>query len=295
MTPDGFVLALRRSVAEEHVEQQKADEREALSAKAVHRALLQEGENELDRSTGALFWSAMAAGISIGLSLIAQAVLRQHLPESSWRPLLISLGYSFGFIAVTLGRQQLFTETTLTAMLPLLHHRRGDVAMNVLRLWAVVFAANMLGAFLFAWAGAWTATFSPELSATMADIGVEKVRYDFGTAFVKGIFGGWLIALMVWLMPSAHEARIWVIAMVTWLLAAAELTHIIAGSVDGLFAVLSGRVEWLTFLSRFVVPVFLGNSIGGIVFVAALNHAQVSHGEEHITGESRIVADPAHQ
>jgi formate/nitrite transporter FocA (FNT family) len=279
-------------MADQATEQHKADEREALSATAVHKALLQEGENELDRSSGALFWSALAAGISIGLSLIAQGVLRQHLPDSNWRPLLISLGYSFGFIAVTLGRQQLFTETTLTAMLPLLHHKRLDVLANVLRLWVVVFAANMLGTFLFAWAGAWTSTFSPELSRTMADIGVEKVGYTFGTAFVKGIFGGWLIALMVWLMPSAHEARIWVIALVTWLLATAQLTHIIAGSTDVMFAVLSGRVEWITFLTRFAAPVFLGNSIGGIVFVAALNHAQVAHGERGPANERPLVINP---
>ena len=263
-------------MADEVTEQQKADEREALSATTVHRALLQEGENELGRSNSALAWSALAAGISIGLSLIAQAVLRLHLPDTEWRALLISLGYSAGFIAVTLGRQQLFTETTLTAMLPFLHHRRVDVALNVLRLWTIVFAANMLGAFFFAWAGAWTTAFSPELSATMAEIGIEKVRYDFGTAFVKGIFGGWLIALMVWLMPSAHEARIWVIALVTWVLAAAELTHIIAGSIDVMFAVLSGHVSWWTFFGRFMAPVLLGNSIGGVVFVAALNHAQVA-------------------
>ena len=267
-------------MADEVKEQRKADEREALSAKTVHKALLQEGETELERSNDALAWSALAAGISIGLSLVAQALLRHHLPDTEWRPLVTSFGYAAGFIAVTLGRQQLFTETTLTAMLPFLHHKQVDVALNVLRLWSIVFVANMVGAFLFAWAGAWTTTFSPELSRTMAEFGLEKVRYDFGTAFVKGIFGGWTIALMVWLMPSAHEARIWVIGLLTWLLAAAEFTHIIAGSVDVMFAVFSGQLDWGTFIIRFVAPVLLGNTIGGIIFVAALNHAQVA-------GESR--------
>lgn len=114
----------------------------------------------------------------------------------------------------------------------------------------------------------------------MVEIGLEAVGHDFGTAFVKAIFGGWMIALMVWLMPAAQQARIWVILIVTWCLAAAELTHIIAGSVDVMFATMSGAVSWGTFVTRFAVPVLLGNSIGGIVFVAALNHAQVVRGEE---------------
>ena len=267
-------------MTDEADEKDKADDRQALSARVVHKALRQEGEEELERSSSALAWSALAAGISMGLSLLAQGTLRHHLPDSEWRILITSLGYAVGFIAVTLGRQQLFTETTLTAMLPFLKHKRMDVLANVVRLWVVVFIANMVGAFLFAWTTVWTTTFSPELSRTMVEIGLEGVRYDFATAFVKAIFGGWMIALMVWLMPSAHHARIWVILIITWCLAAAELTHIIAGSLDVMFAVMSGAVSWGTFVTRFAVPVLLGNSIGGIVFVAALNHAQVVHGEE---------------
>lgn len=271
---------LRQARMSDQVEEQhKATERQALSARAVHKALRQEGEDELERSSGALGWSALAAGISMGLSLVAQGALRHHLPDTEWRILIVGLGYSVGFIAVTLGRQQLFTETTLTALLPFLHHRSMDVLLNVLRLWGVVLVANMVGAFLFAWASAWTTTFSPELSRTMVEIGREGVSHDFATAFVKAIFGGWMIALMVWLMPSAQGTRIWVILIITWCLSVAELTHIIAGSLDVMFAVMSGAVSWGTFLTRFAIPVFLGNSIGGIVFVAALNHAQVAAGE----------------
>jgi formate/nitrite transporter FocA (FNT family) len=109
----------------------------------------------------------------------------------------------------------------------------------------------------------------------MVDIGLEQVRYPFTTAFVKGIFGGWMIALMVWLMPSSHGSRLIVIAIITWLLAAAEFTHIIAGSADVLFAVMMGEVGFEAYVMSFLLPVLLGNSIGGIVFVAALNHAQV--------------------
>lgn len=257
-------------------EEEEASDREAINARVVHKALLKEGEGELERTWHALGFSGLAAGVSMGLSLILQGGLKHYVPDVSWERLITSLGYPAGFIAVTLGRQQLYTETTLTAFLPFLHHRRGDVLVNVLRLWTVVLIANVLGAFLFAWAAAWTTAFSPELQATFAEIGVREMSHGFSAAFVKGIFGGWMIALMVWLMPSAEVSRIWVIGLITYVLALSELTHIIAGSLDGLFAVLEGRATIGTFAWNFFIPVLAGNTIGGIVFVAALNHAQVA-------------------
>lgn len=257
-------------------DESKATERKALSAKIVHEALLHEGEEELARPSDALAWSGVAAGISMGLSLLVQGALKHHLPDTNWEKLITSLGYPIGFIAVTLGRQQLYTETTLTAFLPFLHHKRADVFRNVVRLWLVVLIANIIGAALFAFSASWTTTFSPELSREFVAIGERETQHGFATAFVKAIFGGWMIALMVWLMPSADVARIWVIGAITYTLAVTELTHIIAGSVDVLFAVFSGQVSFVTFLGDFFVPVLLGNTIGGVVFVAALNHAQVA-------------------
>lgn len=256
-------------------DEEKIRERKALSARLVHDTLLREGEEELARPSAALAWSGLAAGISMGLSLVAQGTLKHHLPDTSWEKLVTSLGYPLGFIVLTFGRQQLYTENTLRAVLPFLHRRTPDVFANVVRLWVVVLIANIAGAFLFAWTGAWTTTFSPELRRTFVELGLHQLRHDFGTAFVKGIFGGWIIALMVWLLPSADSARLWVVGLLTYCIAAADLTHIIAGSVEALFAVMSGAASWGTYGWGYFVPVLLGNTLGGVLFVALLNHAQV--------------------
>ena len=92
---------------------------------------------------------------------------------------------------------------------------------------------------------------------------------------IKGVFAGWLIALMVWLMPAAGPARLLVIVAVTWLISVAHFSHVVAGSVEGAFAAIHGAVSWDAYLIGFVVPALIGNSIGGVVFVALLNHAQV--------------------
>ncbi len=97
----------------EHVEQ-----RARLRAPAIYETVLREGEEELTRPVASLWWSGLAAGLSIGFSLVAQGLLEAHLPEAGWKPVVTKLGYSAGFLLVILGRQQLFTENTVTAVLP---------------------------------------------------------------------------------------------------------------------------------------------------------------------------------
>src|SRR5690242_3538966 len=132
--------------AETPEEAKEAEERRSPGGRVVYDAVMLEAEEELDRTSSALFWSALAAGLSMGASMIAEAVLRHALPESNWRPLVAKLGYAFGFFIVILGRQQLFTENTLTPMLPLMRHKDWETLREVLRLWVVVFIGNMIGA-----------------------------------------------------------------------------------------------------------------------------------------------------
>jgi hypothetical protein len=101
-------------------EKQQVQDRVAIGVNVVYEAIRLEGEEELRRTAAALAWSALAAGLSMGFSFIAEALLASHLPDRPWRPLLSRMGYCVGFLVVILGRQQLFTENTLTVILPLL-------------------------------------------------------------------------------------------------------------------------------------------------------------------------------
>jgi formate/nitrite transporter FocA (FNT family) len=199
-------------------EQDKAEEKTSPSAHVVYEAIRIEGRHELERKTSSLAWSGLAAGMSMGFSFLTQALLRQHLPDSALAPLITKLGYATGFLIVILGRQQLFTENTLTVILPLLLHKTRSDFLKVARLWTVVLAANLVGAFAFAWVSAKTGAFEPEVRAAMDAIAGESTGQGFGLNLLRGIFAGWLIALMVWLLPAAESARIWVIIIVTYLL-----------------------------------------------------------------------------
>ena len=264
----------------EQEEQAEAEERAAISPTVVHETIRKEGEEELQRPVSALGWSGLAAGLSIGFSLVAEGLLRHHLPDVSWRPLISKLGYSVGFLIVVLGRQQLFTENTLTPILPLLQNWSLGKLGRVARLWLTVLVTNLLGAFVFAWVVGNTDVFDPGTRATFTEIGRAAADHPFWTLLIRGVFAGWLIALMVWLLPAAETAKVSIIVIITFLVGLGEFSHIIAGSVEVLYLVSTGALSFSKYLSGYMVPTLIGNILGGVMLVAALNHAQVVAGKK---------------
>src|SRR5436305_8531241 len=261
-------------MADEEKEKEEAEERSSPSGAVVYHAIRAEGEEELKRPTSALMWSGLAAGLSMGFSFVAQALLRSHIPDASWRPLIVNFGYSIGFLIVVLGRQQLFTENTLTVILPLLVKRDGSTLRNVARLWVTVFLANLAGALLFALVIAKTTAFDGGMHDAFTALGDEATRAGFATTLLRGIFGGWLIALMVWLLPFAESARVWVIIIISYLVGLGGFSHIIAGSMEVFYLVSTSEMPLQQFLLTYFAPTLLGNILGGVSLVALLAHAQ---------------------
>jgi len=257
-------------------EQTQAAEHAAPHALVIHEVVREEGELELRRPNVALLWSGLAAGLSMGFSLLSLALIRSGLPDQPWRFLIESPGYCVGFVLVILGRQQLFTESTLTAVLPLMVRRDLATLKSVLRMWGIVLGANLVGTLVFA------ALISPEhvfpqaVRQSLVDIGQEILAGSTGPKFLKAVLAGWLIALMVWLLPSARSARLFVIMLLTYVVAIGRFPHVIAGSADAAFAVFSGQATVADYLLRFLLPTLVGNTIGGVALVAFLNHAPLA-------------------
>jgi formate-nitrite transporter family protein len=259
-------------------EHKEAVQHAALTAATVYEAVRLEGVEELARPSSALAWSGVAAGLSMGFSLITQALIWSYLPDAPWRVLVSRLGYTVGFVIVVLGRQQLFTENTLTPVLPLLSERGWGSLGNVLRLWAIVLAANLAGTAAVGWMLGHTGVFTPAVGQALTIITRQAVAGDVWTVLLRGVFAGWLIALMVWLLPFAESARVSVIVVISYVVALGGFTHIVAGSVDVFYLLgidaIGAEQAWLGYM----LPTLAGNVIGGLALVAALNHAQVMAG-----------------
>ena len=257
-------------------ERDQAAKHAAPPAVVIHEILRKEGEDELSRHPGAIFWSGLAAGLSMGFSFLAMALIQSELPEGPSRHLIASAGYSLGFVIVVLGRQELFTESTLTAVLPLLVRRDWRTWLSLLRFWAIVLVANLLGTLIFAYLLAIDGVFNDDVRTALAGIGSESVSGLFWPTMIKAIFAGWLIALMIWLLPSARSARLLVIMMLTYVVAVGRFSHMIAGSVEAFFAVIIGHASIRDYLVGFFLPTLLGNTLGGVALVALLNHAPLA-------------------
>lgn len=253
----------------------ETERRQSPSATIVHDTIMKEAESELERPSDALFWSGLAAGLTMGISMISEGILHAYLPDADWKPLVSNFGYSIGFLAIILARQQLFTENTLTPILPLLHRKDKDTFLNVMRLWGVVLLANLLGVFIIALISAKTTAFEPPVKQAFIELGEKAMEPGFVTVLLRGIFAGWLIALMIWLLPFAETARVWVIIIITWVVGIAELSHVIAGSSETFVLAFSGVAGWAEVLGNYLLPSLIGNVLGGVILVAVLNHAQV--------------------
>lgn len=259
---------------------QAAAKRAAPSAAIVFTAIRKEGEGELNRPSAQLAWSGLAAGLAMGFSFLAEGLLAYHLPGATWTGAVTALGYTVGFVIVVLGRQQLFTETPLVAVLPVLSEPRTEKILRMLRLWVVVLSSNILGTALFAGVVAGSALFSEAEHASFTHISSGMFSDGFWVSLLGAIFAGWLIGLMVWLLPYAETGRIVVIMLITYLIGLAGFPHVIAGSVDGFYAVFVGRANFVQYLIDFFIPVLLGNTLGGVLLVSLLNFGQISEPNE---------------
>ena len=244
-------------------------------AMAIHEHIRQEGEKEMERDAMALLWSAIAAGLSMGASLLAKGIFHVQLEGVPGGFLLENLGYTFGFIIVIMARQQLFTENTVTAVLPVMQKPTlGNVGL-LMRLWGVVLMGNIIGTGVAAWAFEYMPIFDEPTRDAFTKIGMDVMKNSPTEMFSNAIISGWLIATMVWMFPSAGAAKIVVIILMTWLIALGDTTHIVVGSVEILYLVFNGTLHWSDFIWPFALPTLAGNICGGTFIFALMSHAQI--------------------
>lgn len=250
-------------------------ERLPLRAAMIFEIIRREGSGELSRGLPALWWSGVAAGLSIGTSVIAKAMLMAKLPDAPWAHLVSSLGYSTGFLIVIMARQQLFTENTLTAVLPVIARMQPNWFLALMRLWGIVLTANIVGCFVFALFMSQTSVLGPDVSAAVVKIGRHLMENTALENAVRALPAGFLIAALVWMLPSAESNEFAIITLMTYLIALGDFTHVIAGSAEMLYMGLIGEASFWQISAIFFLPTLAGNVIGGTALFAVISYAQV--------------------
>ena len=264
---DGFALS--------DDEQVDVEEKKAPRPAVLHEIIRRSGEEELKRSITALGWSALAAGLSMGFSMVARGILNRYLDGMPGAALIEGFGYTFGFLVVILARQQLFTENTMTAVLPLMTSPSLRQLGCLLRLWSVVLLGNLVGVALFAFGLLHMQQFDNATQHAFFSMGEELMHNSVLQMFTKGILAGWLIATMVWMLASAEHSRVLIIVLTTYLIAIGGFTHVIVGSAETLYLVFAGHLSFYDYVFQFALPTLAGNIVGGSLIFALISHAQV--------------------
>lgn len=255
---------------------------EQKTSRSVLDSILETALHEMNRERSGLLLSGVSAGLDIGFGPLMMAVVLTLSPAGFGdltTELLLASVYSIGFMFVILGRSELFTEHTTLAVIPVLD---GQASLRDLgRLWGLVYAGNLVGGLLFTQL---VVLLMPGLGVVspdaFAEIAIKLVSHDLPWLFVGGVFAGWLMGLLAWLITAAQETTsrlilVWVVAGTIGLL---HLPHSIAGNVEVLFGLFVSPAVTLTDYLWFLGLATVGNAVGGSVFVALLKYGHVVRG-----------------
>lgn len=262
-------------LTEERKEEHAVEEAAHLSPRLIFEAIRRSGEEELERPMRALWYSGIAAGVLISFSVLGEAILRAKLPDTGWRYIIENAGYTLGFLLVILGRMQLFTENTITTVVPVVLTPTKPAFARTARLWGIVLSANVVGAFVVATFLAYGPVLAEDIRQAFTDLSHHATGMPALEGFLRGIPAGVLIAALVWMLPGSEHNQVAIIMLFTWLIALGDFTHIVAGSVEMAFLAVQGLIGVQQAVLGFFGPVLLGNVVGGTVIFTLLAWAQV--------------------
>lgn len=242
---------------------------------------------QLNRPAAGLFLSAFAAGLEIGFSVLMMAVMltlfNGVLPAPIVKVLVANM-YPIGFMLVILGRSELFTEHTTLAILPVLQGL--SPIKKLFRLWAIVYISNIAGGLIFASILTYFAGSLHFLEGwSLAQISNELITHSWITKMLSAALAGWLMGLLAWLIAASREtvSQILIIWIITTCIGLAGLSHSIVGNIEVASGWFNGNLNFGQYIN-FLVPVTLGNIIGGVFFVGILkfSHTSISGIEEEV-------------
>jgi len=266
-----------------------AEEESAIREQMPHRApvffeiIRRNGQEELERPLQSLWWSGLVAGLSIGFSVLTPAMLRRYLPPGEWTAIISQLGYSVGFVIVILSRQQLFTENVITAVVPVMANFHLRNLLLMLRLWAVVLFANVVGTTLFALFLRYSGAIDGDLAHAIHSVSEHLLSETPIETMSRAMVSGFLIASLVWILAGIEGSQLGIIVLMTYLIALGNFDHVIAGSVESTYLVLEGAQDVSGAIARFFIPTLFGNLIGGTVIFTLLAYGQI-RGELKLAG-----------
>ncbi len=257
-------------------EKMAVEEHEKLSPRLVYEIIRRDGAEELDRPTAALIFSGIAAGLVISFSFVFKAIIASYIPtDAIWTDLITNFGYTIGFLIAILGHMQLFTENTITTVVPLFKPFTLDKLRAVGRLWGIVILCNIIGTGLASLFFLTTDLFTPNIDKALDELAHHVASFSAIQNLLKGVMSGLLIAALVWMLPSVSNNFL-VIFFMTYLIGLGDFTHVVVGSTEMSYLVWQGEASLGEYMFNFLIPTTIGNIIGGTGVFTLVIYGQVT-------------------
>jgi len=260
-----------------------------MSPKEIANAYLNIGKNKCALPALTTIILGFMGGMFIAFAAVASATASSTISSASAARLLSAAVFPPGLIMVLIAGSELFTGNNLLVM-PLL--KKVITLRAMLRNWALVYVGNLLGSLFIvgicAMGGQWK-LYGGGLAITTINTALTKVGYSFPRAFALGIACNILVCIAVWMSFAAKDtvSRVAAIYFPVFLFVLCGFEHSIANmyyipagiiaAADPAFAaealargIDTTALTWGNFLLRNLLPVTLGNIVGGSVVVGGV-------------------------
>lgn len=262
-----------------------------LTSQEIMETLVNSGINKTNSSLKKLIILGIMAGAYIAFAGAASTMASYNLLSSSvyygLGRVISGMVFTGGLIIVTLAGAELFTGNSLITLT--LVERKTTLA-KMLRNWVVVYIANLAGSILIAWlvynSGILGAS-QGLLGGIIVKIAAGKVNMTFMQCIASGILCNWLVCLAVWCATGSKSTvgKIFAIFFPICMFATCGFEHSVANmyfipaglfasaneafvSMSGVSGEVMANLSWGSMFADNLLPVTIGNLIGGILFVA---------------------------
>jgi formate/nitrite transporter FocA (FNT family) len=251
---------------------------EAQTPAAMWEQGVHEGERRLQRRPLAAAATGLVGGVDVMVGVAVASVTAGALTTvmpAKLASVLGSLVFGIGFVLITLGRSELFSENFLIPVGSVIERR--EPARRLPRLWIPTLVTNVVGMLILAliFANRTVLDHSAVVAAGhTADVFAER---GAGAAFLSAVVAGMVMTLWTWLGIAVRTdiARILVALVIGFTIAAPSMNHVIVGTGEMMFGVLGGasHAGWGDVAVNFLLALG-GNLVGGTLFVTLTRFVQ---------------------
>jgi len=275
---DGRGVPERAETSESGVPAEGAVVRDRFSSDEVFQRIIAAADEEITSGRRELFFAGLAGGLAITITVLVYSSLWATTGDGveDANRVVASLLYPIGFIYIIIGGYQLYTENTLPPVALTLERFASIPAL--LRNWSVVLLGNFtggaIGAVVLAYGGVLTGG-ADQAAMIISQKGIAESSLSL---FTKGAIAGLVVAGVVWVEYASRDtiSRLVVVYLAFLCIPLGNLYHSVVSFTEMTYLLLLGETGAVVGMTEFVIPVLLGNTVGGIVLVTVVNYYQTS-------------------